>query len=146
MSLPNQNSADGCRSRLTGSTACGSTVPSHGAKIATRTIANRTTPPTIAVGWRRNASRNRCHVGDTDLPAGMATALISVADARIEQHIADIHEQIDHYVRRREHQDHALVDRIVAAQNGIHRKTADARYGKHRFGDDCAADEERDAD
>ena len=57
------------------------------------TIAIRMTPPTSAVGCRRNASRKRCHVGDMerDLPAiGGGTAvveLMSVAYPRIEQHV-----------------------------------------------------------
>src|SRR5688572_30154154 len=101
MSVPNQNSAEGCLSRRIGDSASGSTVPSHGAKIATRTMRISTTAPTIAVGWRRNASLKRRHVGDTDRGATIATvaSLISIAHARVEKHIAQIDHQIDQHVR-----------------------------------------------
>src|SRR6478609_3989877 len=106
MSEPNQNSAEGCFRRLIGATACGSTVPSHGAKIAISTIASNTTPPTIAVGWRRNASLKRRHVGDTDLTgASSAIAVTSVTYARIEKHVTKIYRKIDEHVRAREKQD-----------------------------------------
>src|SRR5262245_33110498 len=108
MSEPNQNSPDGCLSRLIGATAWGSTVPSPGASSAIAIIASRITPPAIAVGWRRNASRNRCQVGD---------AAMSVADARIEQHVAQIHGEVDQHVGAGKDQHHALDDRIVAAQD-----------------------------
>src|SRR6202022_4293284 len=67
MSVPNQKSADGGFKRLIGATACGSIVPSHGAKIAMATMPIRMPPPMSAVGWRLKASRKRRQVGDTDL-------------------------------------------------------------------------------
>src|SRR5262245_4209551 len=106
MSVPNQNSAEGSLRRLMGATACGSTVPSHGASTATRIIAASTTPPAMAVGCRRNASLKRCQVGETDARApGTAIAVMSVADARIEQHVAQVDGEIDQHVRRREDED-----------------------------------------
>jgi hypothetical protein len=50
MSVPNQKSAEGGFSRLTGETACGSIVPIHGARIAMATMTMRMTPPMSAVG------------------------------------------------------------------------------------------------
>src|SRR5689334_16868666 len=118
MSEPNQYSAEGCFSLFSGATACGSTVPSQGAASAIPTMRRRITPPAIAVGWRRNASRKRRQVGE---------AATSVADARIEQRIAEIHEQVDDHVGAREDEHHALDDRIVAPQDRVHGQPPDAR-------------------
>src|SRR5207249_8456950 len=122
MSVPNQKSADGGLRRLTGETACGSMVPSHGARIAMATMTMRMTPPMSAVGWRLNASRKRRHVGDTDLVAtGAASAvvLMSITYPRIEQHVRKIDGQIDQHVDRGKNQDHALDDGIVPPQDRV---------------------------
>src|SRR5579864_7650361 len=79
MSVPNQYAADGGRRRLIGETASGSIVASHGARSATRIMPARIAPPTSAIGWRRNASRKRRQVGDTDLPAAIGEAGRAVA-------------------------------------------------------------------
>src|SRR6185312_12019833 len=81
MSVPNQFADDGGFNRRIGDTASGSTVPSHGANTATTIITTRMMPPTIAIGCRRNASRKRRHVGDTDL-APVAGAGITAAISR----------------------------------------------------------------
>src|SRR5437763_8449779 len=122
MSVPSQNSRDGGLKRLIGITACGSIVPSHGARIAMVTITTRMAPPISAVGWRRNASRKRRHVGDTDLTgasggAASVVVSISIAYARIEHHVGQIDEQIDQHIHRRKNQDDTLNDRIVAAKD-----------------------------
>src|SRR5688572_4204204 len=92
MSEPNQNSSEGCFSRLIGATAWGSTVPSHGASSAIAIITSRITPPAIAVGCLRKASLNPRQVGD---------ATMSVTDAGIEQHVAEIHREVDEHVGAR---------------------------------------------
>src|SRR5687768_17277330 len=140
MSVPNQYSPDGCFRRLTGSTACGSVVPSHGASAATRIIAASTIPPAMAVGWRRSASLKRPSVGEMEVVV-IAAVAISVADARVEVHVGEVHREVDEHVGAREDQDHALDDRVVAPQDGIHGEAADARDGEHGFGDDRAADQ-----
>src|SRR5436190_17171914 len=118
MSEPNQNSLEGCLSRWIGATACGSTVPSHGASSASAIMARRMTPPAIAVGCRRKASLNLSQVGD---------AAMSIADARIQQHVAEIHGEVDEHVGAREDEHHALDDRVVAAQDRVDCEAADAR-------------------
>src|SRR6185437_5925053 len=114
MSVPNQYAADGGRRRLIGETASGSIVASHGARSATTIMPARIAPPTSAIGWRRNASRKRRHVGDTDLPATIGAAgsvvAISISDARIEQRIRQIDGEIDEHVDRGKDQRHALDD------------------------------------
>src|SRR6185295_13640978 len=121
MSVPNQNSAEGCFNRCTGATAWGSTVPSQGASAATSSIAASTTPPTIAVGWRRNASRKRRQVsGDPAWASGRASVATSVADARVEEHVGEVDREVDQHVEPGEDEDHSLDDGVVAAQDGVH--------------------------
>src|SRR5262245_35973155 len=99
MSVPNQNSLEGCFNRCTGATACGSTVASQGASMAKSTIAASTTPPAIAVGWRRKASLKRRHMSDDSVgEPGRAIAATSVPDARVEQHVGKIDREIDQHV------------------------------------------------
>src|ERR1700686_2541128 len=122
MSVPNQKSADGGLRRLTGATACGSIVPSHGAKIAMATMPIRMTPPMSAVGWRLKASRKRRQVGDTDLgeaidAAMKVVALISIANARIEKNVRQVDQEIDQHIDRGKNENQALNDGIVAAQD-----------------------------
>src|ERR1700687_3837287 len=127
MSVPNQKSADGGFSRLIGATACGSIVPNHGAKIAMATMQIRITPPISAVGWRLKASRKRRQVGDTDLGEAIdgaikVVALTSITYARIEKNVRQVDQEIDQYVDRGEYKDHALDDRVVAAQDRVNRQ------------------------
>src|SRR5207248_7487814 len=130
MSVPSQNSRDGGLKRLIGITACGSIVPSQGAKIAMATITTRMAPPISAVGWRRNASRKRRHVGDTDLAGAIADAVsvatpISITDAWIEEHVRQIDQEIDQDIDRRKNEDYPLNDRVIAAQDRVHRQAPD---------------------
>src|SRR5260221_12988332 len=146
MSEPNQKSAEGCLRRFTGATAWGSTVPSHGASTAMRIMASSTRPPAIAVGWRRSASRKLRQVGETAFGTSSATAAMSVADARIEEHVAQVHREVDEHVGRGKHEHHALDERVVAAQDRVHREPSDAGEGEHGFGDDGTADGQSDPD
>src|SRR5690349_19874455 len=146
MSEPNQYSAEGCLSRLSrvrGAAACGSTVPSQGARIAMPIMTRRITPPAIAVGWRRNAALKRSQ--SWTFPS-LGEAAMSVADARIEQRIAQVHDEVDEHVGAREDEHHPLDDRIVASQDRVHREPADARDREHGLGHDRAPNQERDAD
>src|SRR5258706_7682661 len=98
MSVPNQCSLEGGLRRSIGESACGSTVPSHGASNAINTITASTSPPTIAVGCRRNASQNHCQVGDADLGAVITVVAISVVDARVEKSVRKVDQQVDQHV------------------------------------------------
>src|SRR5690606_14406632 len=111
MSVPNQCSAEGGFRRWTGARACGSTVPSQGANSAASTIIASTAAPATAVGWRRKASRKRGQDGEG------AGAAMSVADARIEQPVGQVHGEVDQHVDAGEQQDHALDDGVIAAQD-----------------------------
>src|SRR5262245_23414682 len=146
MSVPNQNCCEGCFKRLTGATACGSTVPSQGASAAIRIIAASTIPPTMAVGWRLNASLKRPMAGDCAGKMAISAPAMSVADARIEEHVAQVHREVDQHVSSREDENDALNDRIIAPQDGIHCEAAYAGDREHGLGNDRAAHEERDPD
>src|SRR6185295_7377020 len=146
MSVPNQCSLEGGLRRWAGESTCGSTVPSHGASNAIKSMSASTIPPRMAVGCLRKASWKRCQVGEADLGAARTVAVISVLDPRVEQPVGEIDQQIDQHVYPGEKQDHALDDRVIPAQNGVDREPANARNCEHRLGDDGAADEQRDAD
>src|SRR5512137_3167387 len=135
MSVPNQFSALIGRRRRIGDSACGSTVPSHAAKIATSIISSSTIAPAMAVGCRRSASLKRWTVGETDFGAAMAwaTAAMLVADPRIEQRVAEVDQQVDQHVDRREQQRHALDDRVVAPQDGVDRQAPEPGNREHRL-------------
>src|SRR3954451_19271015 len=93
-------------------------------------MSSNTTAPTMAVGWRRNASLKRRHVGDCERGAVIAIAVMRerlaiastsqrlqwrqrtpprstcrarrarlVPHPRIEEHVAQIDEQVDEHVR-----------------------------------------------
>src|SRR5687767_6910467 len=141
MSEPNQNSVPGCLSLFDTVTACGSTVPSHGARIATRIMSSSTTPPTMAVGWRRSASRKLRQVGETGFGVSSVAVAISsegasVTDAWVEEHVAQVHRQVDEHVGGGEHQHHALDDRVVAPQDSVHSEPADTGKREHGLGHD----------
>jgi hypothetical protein len=48
--VPNQLASEGDRTRFAGAKAWGSTVPSHGAKIAASAMSSRRTPPRRIIG------------------------------------------------------------------------------------------------
>src|SRR4051794_26765962 len=105
--------------------------------------------PAIAVGWRRKMACSLPRCGTLKARAAPSSAgaiVMSVPDPGIEQRVADVDGEIDEHVPRREHQDDALDDGIVAPQDGVDDETADAGDGEYRLGDDDAGDEQRDAD
>ena len=70
----------------------------------------------------------------------------SIADARVEQRVAEIDQQVDDDIDRRENEDQTLHDRIVAAQDGIGGQAAEAGDVEDRFRDHHAAEQRGDAD
>ena len=62
-----------------------------------------------------------------------------------KQPVGQVDCQIDQDIDGREQQDHALDNRVVAADDGIHGETADAGNGKHALRDNHAGDQQRDA-
>src|SRR5262245_34837359 len=97
MSLPNQKACDGGRKRRVGASACGSTVPSHGASRAASTMAARSAPPSTATRWRRTnrKSANFREGASTSEVAMEAMLLFLVPDARVQERIGQINDEID---------------------------------------------------
>jgi len=73
--------ADGGFRRRMGDTLSGSVVPSQGARIAIATITSSTTPPAMAVGWRRSVApiRRSAVGGRTGERGAIAAELIGRA-------------------------------------------------------------------
>src|SRR5436190_7474464 len=129
----------------------GSWVASSGANTAISAIATSSTAPMTSVGCLRSQRPRRFGsvAGSAAAPssrAGTALTASRVADARIEQRVAEIDQQVDEDVDARREQQHALDHRIVVALHRIDDEAADAGNREHRLGDDDAADQEGDAD
>src|SRR5438045_3516328 len=150
MSVPNQYWSDGHLSRFTGDSACGSLVPSQGANTAIATMTRNSTPPTTMVGWRRMYRRSPCDAGSATAIArsvvGTTVIRPSIADARVDQRIADIVQQIDQHIGAGKDQDDALNDRIVATQDRVDGQAPEPRDCEYCFGDHHARDQQRHAD
>src|SRR4051794_10693509 len=65
-----------------------------------------------------------------------------IPDARVEERVAQIDQQIDQYIDRREDQDDSLDNRVVAAQDRVHRQASKSRDREHRLGHDDAGDQQ----
>src|SRR3546814_19220374 len=50
---------------------------------------------------------------------------LSVSDARVEQGVGQVDQQIDQHIEEREDQDHRLDGRKVAAEHGVHGQPAE---------------------
>src|SRR5262245_50111606 len=99
--------------------------------------------PAAMVGWRR--MNLRLAAGGASRGRLTPTAVGSVADARVEEDIQDVDEEVQQHVDARDDQDAALDHRIVAPHDGIDREAADAGEGEDALRHDGAADEEREA-
>src|SRR6202008_2687297 len=66
----------------------------------------------------------------------------AIAYPRVGQGVGDVDYRIDQRIEKAEHQDDALDDRIVAAQDRIDGEAAEARNGEYAFGGHRAADQQ----
>src|SRR5262249_1328379 len=94
-SVPSQLAADGGFSRFTGLAAIGSPAIS-GAASAASTTSNSTTAPPTKVGLRRTKGHRPLRTGWLAMRAVMA--VMSIADARVEQGIGQIDHQVDDHI------------------------------------------------
>src|SRR5262249_56920722 len=117
---PNHQRSEGGRRRLTGAILSGS-LTKDGPASATAIRASSSTAPNVMVGLRRIAVGSEKRRGSSS-----AMATMSVADARIEEGVGDVNQEIDQHLGEREHQDQALHDRIVALQHRIDGEPAEA--------------------
>src|SRR6185436_13476593 len=100
----------GTRSRLPASNSVGSTVPSQGAAAATNTSSTSTLAPMR-----------------TDQFLKTRGVAMLVTDPRVEKHVRQVDQQVDHHVEEGKKQDHALDGRKIARQHRIHGQAAQAR-------------------
>src|SRR5260370_24773796 len=108
----------------------------------------RIAKPIATVGWRRRSSRKAARsrrAAEIASKSSGAVVMASIPHARIEHGVAQIHQQIDDHIGRREQQDDALYDGVVAAQDRIDREPADAGDREHGLRHDDAADQHRHA-
>jgi len=68
-------------------------------------------------------------------------APVLIADARIEERVAEVNDQVDQHIGCGKDQDDPLNDRIVATQDRIDGQPAEARDREYRFGDDDTRDQ-----
>ncbi|KAG1182541.1 hypothetical protein G6F35_015573 [Rhizopus arrhizus] len=66
----------------------------------------------------------------------------SVADAGVEEPVAQVDQQVDQHVDARGHQQHALDHRVVVAQHGVDGQAAQAGNREHGFGNYDAANQQ----
>src|SRR5947209_6606461 len=93
----------GRRSRLAASKSEGSTVPSSGAAMAMAIRSSSAEPPIR-----------------TDQFWTMRRIFPLIADPRVEEHVREVDQQIDHHVDEREEKDQPLHGGKVAREHRIH--------------------------
>ena len=62
-------------------------------------------------------------------------------DARVDEDIGEINQEIGQDKERREHQDDPLDHRIIARKNRFHQQLPHARPAEHRLCQDCSAEQ-----
>src|SRR5262245_8080839 len=98
--------------------------------------------PMTMVGLRRMKAATRATGGATGGRASLAvvdvSAIGSVPDARIEEDVGDVDDEIHQHLGGREHDDETLHDRVVALQHGVDGQASKAGDVEHRLRDDDA--------
>src|SRR5437899_12340343 len=142
------SSKPGSLLRTAGLIAAGSIVPSQGAARPMSRMIVRIAAPATTTGLR---NRRRNDPLDSTgavgaIAAESSTMLISIANAWVEHGVHHVDQQIDEHVHECKKQDHRLHCRVIAREHRIDSKPAQPRDAENAFGDDDAADEQRDAD
>src|SRR6266545_6523681 len=155
-SLPNQCSALGPANRSRRSPVSGSYGASTSANTAvpmyTTTSARPMTAPRFLLS-RRQAARSAEARPAAMAIAGAASAsspavsgtdasrtdTASVPDARIDQRVGEVDDQVYEQEGNRDQQDAALDHRIVAGEDRVHHEPSDAWQGEHRLDEDRAS-------
>src|SRR4051812_22113095 len=92
-------------------------VASQGAPSAIAATAISSRPPMIRVGCLRSQRQRPATTGGAR--AVLAIVIFSIADARIEQPVAEVDQQVDQHVDAGRKQQHALDHRVVVALHRI---------------------------
>src|SRR3954449_3102416 len=151
--VPNQCLPDGAwiRSLLRADGSYGAT---HGPMIAIRQKNASTTRPVAAFGFATNRNRRRLarapEVTGTSGPSGVTAVMVVVAadtsallpGTRVEEQVGDVGQQVGHQHRQRDHQEHALHQRVVLGADGLEQVVADPGVGEDDLDQVPAADDE----
>src|SRR5439155_215239 len=90
-----------------------------------------TLPPTTAARFLTP----RCSVSDQNPDARAAADVVGslIPNARVEEGVGDVREEVHRHERRRDHQHRALDDGIVAGEDPLDDQSADAGQREDRF-------------
>src|SRR6267142_1971544 len=105
---------------------------------ATMSAASITTTPKGARRVRaacRSTTHRRSRTGGAVTARAMAGAGSAISDPRIDPAVEEIHEQIAQDEADGDEQDHALHERIVAREDGVHHQAPHAGQGEDVLGD-----------
>src|ERR1700733_4472789 len=101
-------------------------------------VAITTSPTTAPLRANSRRSARRAGLSSSSETMGIAPSVVSVMRSgpqpRIDQDIGDIGNQVQRDVDGRRHQHHALHDRVIAIEYGIHDQLAEAGYRENLFG------------
>src|SRR4030095_16585804 len=149
-SAPSQYTPPGRASEALASVEVGSNGAMKLAKTAVITKGSTITAPIAPSGWRRAVKISWLRRPVMLAPARwssaswsmMAIVLIRVLDARVEDHVGHVDQEIDrdHHEGDQHHQ--VLHDRVVAPADRLDEEAGDARDVEHRLGDDQATHQE----
>src|SRR6266508_2632775 len=153
-SVPIQWAAVGGASVSAASVAMGSWVWMRLAKTAITMITSMTMAPAPPSGFFR---KNRITVGTrpsrrarAPACAGSATPTTArsagIADARIEDAVQHVHDEVGHDHHDGDEHDEVLHDGVVAPEDGLDQEARHAGQVEHGLGDDETADQERELD
>ena len=95
--------------------------------------------PAQAAGRAAPAPRRRGAVSRRGWRAVDIATGTSDPDARVQHGVGDVDQQVDQHVGRRGDQHHALHERVVAREDGLHDQPAEAGQHEDLLGDDGAA-------
>src|SRR5216684_8832325 len=144
LSVPRRWARPGLARTLPRSCLRGSWGDTMGASTATMSAASITTTPRGARRVRaacRSTTHRRSRTGTEVAAHTMTGAGSAISDPRIDPAIEEIHEQVAQDEADGDEQDHALHERIVAREDGVHHQAPHAGEGEDVLGDDGAADQ-----
>src|SRR6266511_778731 len=145
-SRPNQCAAlgpgGGCRAGKRASGSYGAMIGANTATITNTPMRNIPSSAGRLRRSRRRASRHRPLLARGSIRVTAATVVISgVPDPRVEEGVADIHDEIHEEEDEGENEDHRLNDVVVMILDRLHDVLADAVPGKHRLRDHRACEQ-----
>src|SRR5262245_31912341 len=141
-SVPNTCAAPGGTSRWSKFAMSGAYGATAGAVTAVAVRRASASPPSRARRFRTNrwAMRRR---RELSLVTAIRTRASVVADARIEERVRDVGEQVAHDDQRRAEHGHRHHDGVVAAQRPLEGEPADAGNREDRLHDHRSAEQRR---